>query len=42
MILLGSKVNKPFKIFDQTWNAAEYFELDIKNIEAPRKNDLII
>ena len=40
--LLGSEVDKPFKILIQTSNVAEYIELDIQNTEEPRKNDFII
>ena len=33
---MGSKVDKPSRIFIKTFNALEYMELYIENIEAPK------
>ena len=40
--MLGSEVNKLFKILIKTSNAAKFIESDIQNIEAPRIDDPII
>ena len=40
--LLGSEVDKLSKILIKISNVAEYIELDIQTIDAPRKDDLII
>ena len=42
MILLGSEVDKVFKILIKTSNASEYIKSDIQNIETPRIDDPII
>ena len=42
MILLGSEVDKIFKILIKTSNAAEYIKSDIQNIKASRIDDPII
>ena len=39
---MGSQVDKPSEILIKTSNTTEYIESNIHNIEAPRKNDLII
>ena len=40
--LLNSEVDKPYDVFIKTSNAAEYIELDIQKIEAPRIDDPLI
>ena len=40
--MLGSEVDKVSQILIKTSNAAEYSELDIQNIKAPRIDDPII
>ena len=40
--MLGSKVDKFFKIWNKTSNAREFIESNIQNIEAPVIDDPII
>ena len=42
VFMLGFDVDKLSKFFIKTSNAAEYIELDIQNIKAPRIDDPII
>ena len=41
-LLLGYEVDKPSTILIEIWNAMEYIELNIQNIEAPRTYNPII
>ena len=41
-LVLGYKVNKPFKILIKTSNTGKYIEFNIQNTEAPRIDNPII